>query len=104
MAKTSNKRKSILVTTSTFPRWPRDKEPPFVFELCARLQERYDIHVLSPHFKGAAREEQIGGMRVTRFHYCPAQLESLAYQGGILANLKERPWKYSLVPEGVSCR
>lgn len=91
-------RKKILVLTSTFPRWKDDVEPPFVYELCRRLCRDFEVHVLAPHAAGAATEENMAGIRVTRFRYFLSRWESLAYHGGILANLKQNPWRYGLIP------
>ena len=88
----------ILVLTSTFPRWRGDTEPPFVLELCQRLAEHFDIHILAPHAAGAASETIFDGMRVTRYRYFLPRWESLAYQGGILANLKKNRYRYALIP------
>jgi glycosyltransferase involved in cell wall biosynthesis len=90
--------KRILVTTSTFPRWENDVEPSFVFELCRRLKDYCRIHVLAPHAAGALLEEQIDNVQVTRYRYFFTNWERLAYQGGILANLKQRPLRLGLVP------
>jgi len=62
-------RKRLLVLSSTFPRWKDDIEPPFVYDLCFHLKKHYDIHVLAPHYPGAALEEQLTGIQVTRFRY-----------------------------------
>ena len=91
-------RKKILVLTSTFPRWKDDVEPPFVYELCRRLTDSYNVHVLAPHAPGAASEERLNGIQVTRHRYFFSHWETLAYQGGMLANLKKNPLKYCLVP------
>jgi glycosyltransferase involved in cell wall biosynthesis len=91
-------RKRLLVMTSTFPRWKNDTDPPFVYELCLCLKKHYDIHVLAPHYPGAATEEQFGGLQVTRFRYFLAPWERLAYQGGILDNLKQNLLLYGQVP------
>jgi len=92
------KRKRLLILSSTFPRWKDDIEPPFVYDLCFHLKKHYDIHALTPHYPGAALEEQLSGMQVTRFRYFFASWERLAYQGGVLANVKQNPLKYGLVP------
>lgn len=84
--------------TSTFPRWQGDNEPPFVFELCRRLGETFDIVVLAPHADGTKCFERIDGIEVVRFRYFFARWERLAYQGGILANLKRSRWCYFLLP------
>ncbi len=88
----------LLVLTSTFPRWKKDVEPPFVFELCRRLKDAFDIHVLAPHAPGAGRKEILDGIFVTRFRYCPSRWELLSYGGGILANLKHHPIRFGLIP------
>lgn len=94
----SNTRKRILVLTSTFPRWEGDHEPPFVFELSKRLVDQFDVMVLAPHAAGAKLTENIKGLEVHRFRYCLPRFEKLAYDGGILANLKQNPLVYFLVP------
>lgn len=97
MSATSN-RKRILVLTSTFPRWEGDREPPFVFELSRRLAREFDVVVLAPHAKGARRHEEMAGLDVFRFPYFFEAGQTLAYNGGILANLKSRRRNYLLVP------
>ena len=91
-------RKRVLVLTSTFPRWPGDNEPPFVFELCRRLGDQFDVLVLAPHADGAKLIERVGSIEIVRFRYFLPRWEKLAYQGGILANLKRNRWCYLLLP------
>lgn len=91
-------RKNILVLTSTFPRWKDDVEPPFVYELCRRLTESFNVHVLAPHAPGSAGEERLNGIHITRHRYFFSRWETLAYRGGMLANLKKNPFNYCLVP------
>ncbi len=89
----------ILVLTSTFPRWPGDREPPFVFELSRRLAGAHEVLVIAPHCQGAACEERLtGSVAVRRFRYAPEALESLAYEGGILEKLRRGRWRWMLVP------
>ncbi len=88
----------ILVLTSTYPRWPGDREPPFVFELCRRLALRHEVLVIAPHCAGAVAEEKLGNLSVQRFRYAPERLQSLAYEGGILEKLRRARWRYLLVP------
>ena len=91
-------RKKILVLTSTFPRWKNDVDPPFVYEMCRRLSKTFCVHVLAPHAYGAAIEEQLDGIQVTRYRYFISRWQTIAYQGGILANLKQKPIRYGLLP------
>ena len=87
------------MTTSTFPRWQGDTEPAFVFDLCLGLQQRgLQVDVLAPHANGAKHHETIAGMGIYRYRYFFTRLQSLAYNGGVLANLKRNPLNYLLVP------
>lgn len=83
--------------TSTFPRWRGDSVPAFVFELCRKLADEFDVWVLAPHAEGACIAEDIDGLRVVRFRYAPATMETLAYRGGILANLRQNRWRWLMV-------
>jgi glycosyltransferase involved in cell wall biosynthesis len=91
-------RPRILVLTSTFPRWVGDREPPFVFELSKRLALHCDVYVVAPHAPDAKQEEEIGEIKVIRFKYFLTNWQTLAYRGGILANLKRNRLNYLLVP------
>lgn len=90
----------ILVFTSTFPRWRGDTDPPFVFELCRRLADRFGVTVLAPHFPGSRTEETLDGIRVVRFRYFFQPLERLAYGsgGGILTRIRRHPAWGLLIP------
>lgn len=89
----------ILVLTSTFPRRPDDTEPKFVDHLCRYLSTDNDIDVIAPHDRGIPTRESISeNIDVYRFRYAPENLETLAYNGGILPNLREKPLKFLLVP------
>ncbi|MGA9854228.1 MAG: glycosyltransferase [Gammaproteobacteria bacterium] len=88
----------LLVLTSTYPRWPDDHEPGFVHALCRRMTDGFDVTVLCPHADGAATEEVMDRVRIRRYRYAPACLESLVNEGGIITNLKRQPWKWLLIP------
>ena len=100
----AQQRKRLLVLTSTFPRWEGDSEPPFVFELCRRLGADFDVWVLAPHAPGAKTRETMNGLTVVRFHYFFERGETLAYRGGILANLRSNRLRYLLVPLFLVCQ
>jgi glycosyltransferase involved in cell wall biosynthesis len=92
-------RASILVLTSTFPRWENDPEPAFVFELSQRLAAIYDVTVLAPRAPGSKRRETMAGLHVVRFPYFVRRWENLAtHSGGILSRLRTNPFNYLLVP------
>ncbi len=88
----------ILVVTSTFSRWENDTGPRFVDNLSRRLARDNTVHVLAPHAPGAKTHELMGPLQVWRFRYCIERWESLAYDGGILPNLKENKLRLLLVP------
>ena len=90
--------RKLLILTSTFPRWKGDKDPPFVYELSRCLQKKFKIYVLAPHTAGCLSEQIFNGINIKRFRYFFSPWEQLAYQGGILSNLKNQPWRYGLVP------
>lgn len=89
---------AILVLTSTYPRWANDVEPGFVHELSRRLKDDYEVHVLAPYFKGAAREEHMAGVQVHRFRYFYPGKKGLAYDGGMLMNIQRHPWLLFSLP------
>lgn len=82
-------KKRLLITSSTFPRWTKDAEPPFVFELGKRLTKNFNVFILAPHFQGAKKFEKLENLKIHRFQYFwPEKWQKLCYQGGILSNLK----------------
>ena len=90
--------RSILVLTSTYPRWNGDTEPAFVHFLCRQLANKYKIIVLAPHYPGASHHEDMDGIEVYRFRYFFPFAEHLAYEGGIISNLKNNRLKILLIP------
>lgn len=88
----------LLVLASTYPRWAGDPEPGFVHALARRLVGRFDVTVLCPHAPGALPIEMLDGVRVVRYRYAPARWERLVNDGGIVTNLRRRPWMLLLVP------
>jgi glycosyltransferase involved in cell wall biosynthesis len=95
-------RKKILVLASTFPRWKDDVEPRFVEYLCEKLAATHSVTVLAPHYPGAKIHEKLGAdendFEVYRFRYFVPSLQLLAYDGGILANIRGNMLNVFLVP------
>ena len=89
---------SILILTSTYPRWQNDTEPPFVHLLCKELSRDYRIIVLAPHFPMARTHEVMDHIIIHRFRYFISSKELLAYNGGIIQSLKRNRLKYFLIP------
>jgi glycosyltransferase involved in cell wall biosynthesis len=92
------KKSSILVLTSSFPRWSNDTDPPFVYQLARKLSDYFDITVLAPHCNGARKYEKLDNLDVVRFKYFFTKYQKLAYQGGILSNLKHNSVLYLQIP------
>lgn len=90
--------KTLLIVTSTFPRWSEDTVPSFVFDLALHLTSSYRVIVLAPHAKGAATHQIMKGVEIVRYRYFFDWGEELAYNGGILNNLKTTPIKFLLIP------
>ncbi len=92
-------KKHILVVSSTFPRWLDDTDPPFVNELSKRLVNKgIEVDVLAPHAFGSEKKEVLDGINVYRYQYFFSKWQLLAYDGGIIANLKKNKLLYLLVP------
>jgi len=88
----------LLVITSTFPRWPSDTDPPFVFELSRRLTDSFDVTVHAPHYPGALTKEGMGGLHVHRFRYFLAPYERLAGGQGIVPKMRRNKLYCLLLP------
>ena len=91
-------KKKLLVLASTYPRWQGDHEPGFVHELSRRLTDDFEVTVICPSAPGTKHREILDGVSVSRYRYAPASLETLVNDGGIVSNLKSRPWKWLLLP------
>lgn len=93
------RRKKLLVTASTFPRWEGDTEPKFVLDLSKNMLDEYDVTVLVPAAPGAKEAEMLEGVRVVRYHYFPIhKWETLCYPGAIVPRIKEKKSRIVLVP------
>ncbi|SFR42313.1 Glycosyltransferase involved in cell wall bisynthesis [Marinobacter gudaonensis] len=94
----------LLVLASTYPRWKGDYEPGFVHELSKRLTREFHVTVLCPSSYGAKSREELDSVHVVRYRYAPEQLETLISDGGLIENLKKKPWKALLLPAFLLCQ
>lgn len=93
------KKKKLLITGSTFPRWEGDTEPRFILDYAKVMTKYYDVTVLVPATPGAAEQENMEGVNVIRFHYFPLhRWETLCYPGAIIPRIKEKKTRLFLVP------
>jgi hypothetical protein len=88
---------TLLVLTSSFPRWEHDHLPSFVFELSRRLTESFRVIVLAPHCQGAKRREKWAELEIHRFVYW-AGSQDLFTGAAILPTLRKKPWLWLAVP------
>ena len=89
----------LLVVSSSFPMRLGDGLSPFIWEYCLHLKKHgWDITVLVPHHRDLEKEDIWNGIRIKRFKYFPRRLEDLAYSGGIIPGVKQKPWKIIKVP------
>lgn len=84
--------------SSTYPRWADDSEPSFVHELSRRIANGMDVTVLCPSATSAATVENMDGVRIVRYRYAPKFMETLVHNGGIVNNIRSKPWKIGLLP------
>lgn len=90
---TQKSRKSVVITTTTYPRWKSDTVAPFVQEFCSHLAPFFKkLYVLAPHYAGAKQREQQDNIFVRRFRYMvPAKAQDIAYGGGGVFKIKKTP-------------
>ena len=91
-------KKKLLVLTTTYPRWQGDTEPAFVHYLSRNLQDVFEVYVLTPHTAKAKLTEILEGVNVHRFRYLPVTWQKLAYESGIVPNLKQNKWLALQIP------
>jgi glycosyltransferase involved in cell wall biosynthesis len=87
------KRSSILILTSTYPRWKHDTTPGFVADFASHVaQHAGDVYVLAPHYKHAVSHEDSDNLHVKRYRYFfPAVGEDILYNGGGATKIQRTP-------------
>jgi glycosyltransferase involved in cell wall biosynthesis len=76
------KDRTLVVMTSTYPRWPEDKVSNFVEVFVNHIRGYVKrVEVIAPQYKGAKRQERPQtDVRITRFRYTwPHHFQNLAY-------------------------
>ena len=95
------KKISVLMTTSTLPRWKGDAEQNIVFKIAKNIKaysSRLDITILAPSYPGALFHEKIDGIEIIRYRYFLNRHEKLCYNGGIMANVRQNKLIIFLIP------
>lgn len=92
-------KRSVCHITTSFPLHEGHPSGWFVWEQVRRLPKAgWDVSVLAPHAKDAKRRETVKGIQINRYRYMNDASETVAYGGGIPANLGEKKARWLLVP------
>ena len=95
----------ISMLTTGYPRHQGDLFGFFVADLARALTRRgHRVEVAAPGFKGGPGREEEGGVLLRRVSYAwPPGLMRLAYGGGLVPNLRARPFLAALLPQFLLC-
>ncbi|CAN5376622.1 hypothetical protein BH23GEM4_BH23GEM4_15140 [soil metagenome] len=92
----------ILYLVTAYPRGPSDVITPWLVETICRLRPRgVEVEVLAPAYRGVPGGV-LEGVRVHRFRYAPARLETLTHDQTAPDRIRERPAYLALVPSYVA--
>jgi glycosyltransferase involved in cell wall biosynthesis len=92
----------VLFLVSAYPRDGSDVITPWMVETIHRLTDRgIDVEVLSPSYRGMPGGV-LDGVRVHRFRYAPARLETLTHDQTAPDRIRARPAFGALVPGYVA--
>ena len=98
MPATNLNTRSILVLTSSYPRFDGDTSSVFLQYLYQYIHRHgYDVHIVVPDDKDATLAST-GGIHIHRFRYFPKRIQNLAYGSGIVHNLRGHPLRWIQVP------
>ncbi len=91
---------TVLMLTSTLPRWQHDTLPNFIVNLAHKVSDDYKVILLGPHFKKARIYEKLSEqVSIFRFIYAiPYNLEVLCGISGILSSIQNNVLRALLVP------
>ena len=88
----------VLFIVTAYPRHEGDVITPWMGETIGRLKQTgIDVEVLAPSYKGSATQI-VGGVKVHRFRYAPAELETLTHDVPAMDRIKKSPLMASLLP------
>jgi glycosyltransferase involved in cell wall biosynthesis len=93
-------RPPVVVVATTFPARAGDGTPEFVLTLARSIRD-FDVTVVAPRLRDAAREDVVEGVRVRRVAYFPRRWEGLAADA-IMPALRAEKWRIIEAPFLVS--
>src|ERR1019366_2283112 len=92
----------VLFIVTAYPRHEGDVITPWMGETIDRLKrEGVDVEVLAPAYKGSA-DGTVGGVKVHRFRYAPAAMETLTHDIPAMDRIRQSPLMAALLPGYVS--
>lgn len=88
----------VLFIVTAYPRHEGDVITPWMGETIDRLKQTgIDVEVLAPSYKGSSTQV-VGGVKVHRFRYAPAELETLTHDVPAMDRIRKSPLMASLLP------
>jgi glycosyltransferase involved in cell wall biosynthesis len=92
----------VLFVVTAYPRHEGDVITPWMGETIDRLRRSgTDVEVLAPSYRGGGATS-IGGVKVHRFRYAPAWLETLTHDVPAMERIRRRPMFAALLPAYVA--
>lgn len=92
----------VLFVVTAYPRQEKDVITPWMGETIDRLRRSgIDVEVLAPSYRGS-RTGRINGVKVHRFRYGPAALETLTHDMPALDRIARNPLFASLLPAYIA--
>ena len=88
----------VLFIVTAYPRHEGDVITPWMGETIDRLRQTgIDVEVLAPSYKGSS-SQMVGGVKVHRFRYAPAELETLTHDVPAMDRIRKSPMMATLLP------
>ena len=92
----------VLFIVTAYPRHELDVITPWMGETIDRLRRSgTEVEVLAPSYRGGGATS-IGGVKVHRFRYAPAELETLTHDVPAVERIKRSPLFAALLPAYVA--
>jgi glycosyltransferase involved in cell wall biosynthesis len=92
----------VLFIVTAYPRHERDVITPWMGETIERLRRSgTEVEVLAPSYRGGGATS-IAGVKVHRFRYAPAELETLTHDVPAVERIKRSPLFAALLPAYVA--
>ena len=92
----------VLFIVTAYPRHERDVITPWMGETIERLRRSgTEVEVLAPSYRGGGATS-VAGVKVHRFRYAPAELETLTHDVPAVERIKRSPLFAALLPAYVA--